>query len=445
MADQGYARVAAEGAEEDCEAMLREDGNQPVVVEVTGFEEGAPAQGSWRRRRVALVALGVLVFAAVGMLLGLGCSDRACKKFSYAQVQAALSTQAKEIEELKEEVAEEATEVEEAQQEAGAAEKEAEEKTEEAEVAAEAADAEAEAVEEEVDMVLEEVDMVLDAAKQANMSSSPAVAPGASPPASEHRYLVLLTGIGHSGTSMAAALLFASGAFMSVNPHLKKTGEHGHHPAGIYETPRIWLLNDRIIRHHRCVTPSTCDISASNLDLALVKACAKLLAKRSAVTVVKDPRLGMTLPYWLKAAQQLEYDRVVVLLANRHPYLSCKNFQSPDNVRGDCGVNWLAVTRRTCEQTPRGDLVLFDLNDYQRDNYGVYTKMLDDLERHGVHGLRRLSAEEVDSLTSKRLDDIPEMTLGKVFHIHPLPVKVTPELLAMIDNLKSGAILNGEC
>ncbi len=128
---------------------------------------------------MVLAVLAVLLLATAALLLGLGCSDRTCSKYSYAQVQAALSKalhikdrtvqeQAKEIEELKEEVAVEAEKVEEAEEEAEEAEEEAEEAEEEAE------EAEEEAV--EADIKAEEAENKLVAS---NVSVSKPAAPAA--------------------------------------------------------------------------------------------------------------------------------------------------------------------------------------------------------------------------------------------------------------------------
>ena len=166
----GYAQIAAEDAAADAEELVKEgdaaaNGKERVVIEVFGFEtEGAPTGSLLTRRRVLLAVLAVLVLTTGALLLGLGCSDRTCRKYSYVQVQAALRKAlhikdkqvqelAEEIKELQAKVAEEAKVAEVAEDRAEEAQAKAEEAAEEAESAiqeAEAADQAAEVAEEKL-------------------------------------------------------------------------------------------------------------------------------------------------------------------------------------------------------------------------------------------------------------------------------------------------------
>ncbi len=185
----GYAQIAADAAADEAELGKEgvADGKERVVIEVVGFEtEGAPSGSFLGRRRVLLAVLAVLVLATGVLLLGLGCSDRTCSKYSYAQVQAALSKvlhikdkqvqeQAEEIEELKKEVAEEAEEAEVAEEEAEVAQGEAAEAIEEAkeaEESAEAADEEAEAADQAAEVAEEKLALLA-----SNVSGSKPAAP----------------------------------------------------------------------------------------------------------------------------------------------------------------------------------------------------------------------------------------------------------------------------
>jgi hypothetical protein len=87
MTRAGYPTVASVAEVEACEVLAQ----GAVEVEgAGGFKEGTPARLSWRQRCVVLVVLVVLSVSWAGVLLGLGCSDRACSRFSYAQAQAGL-------------------------------------------------------------------------------------------------------------------------------------------------------------------------------------------------------------------------------------------------------------------------------------------------------------------------------------------------------------------
>lgn len=135
---------------------------------------------------------------------------------------------------------------------------------------------------------------------------------------------VLVLGMHRSGTSLLTAGLEALG--VSLGPDLMPP-DHSDNPKGYFENPRIVALNDRLLAldgHHWASLGYGVDIDYSTPRYADLRkeaetAVGALAAAAAGPIALKDPRICLTLPFWLSVIEQVIGPDIFGLMILRHP------------------------------------------------------------------------------------------------------------------------------
>lgn len=182
---------------------------------------------------------------------------------------------------------------------------------------------------------------------------------GESTPTSRKRRLVLVVGIGRSGTSLFAGILSQLG-FRVPQPEVKADDTN---PRGFNEPRWVVDFHTRLMRARRVTVfdarPAAWEITADAVnDDAVLKDLRSWLAVQfvgADSVVVKDPRIGWFLPLWLRCAEDLGVEASFATLLRQPPEVvsSARQWYGTWQADASRAAAWLNVTLHT-ELATRG-------------------------------------------------------------------------------------------
>lgn len=167
---------------------------------------------------------------------------------------------------------------------------------------------------------------------------------------SAQRHLLFVVGMHRSGTSAVCAALDACGVEFGealLGPVARINAR------GFWEAQSVVELNEELLQragtswYSLTTTPSVCDFSSSQYDDCRARARELLQAGFGAgpVEAVKDPRLCLTLQFWLQACNDvgLAHSACVV---RRHPFAVARSLEIRDNFPLGFGLRLVALYER---------------------------------------------------------------------------------------------------
>ena len=164
--------------------------------------------------------------------------------------------------------------------------------------------------------------------------------------------LTFVLGMHRSGTSALARTLGLLGHRLPEGIVPANT----HNETGFWEPEAMVRANDEILRLHQrfWADPKPLDLSIGQPDAAKAVAEAAVAEHfaHPAGLVLKDPRLSLTLPYWVNAFSS--FDRVRVVIALRNPLEVARSLQRSAGVRLDHALRLWQTYTLEAERHSRG-------------------------------------------------------------------------------------------
>jgi hypothetical protein len=166
--------------------------------------------------------------------------------------------------------------------------------------------------------------------------------------ANENGGLLCVLGMHRSGTSVVTQFLHRLG--MTVAPELLEAMD-GVNDEGFWEDRHVVELNEKLLlarnsRWHDCgiVTTETMDLGAEEEIRSEAIAHFKRNYRAEGFSVVKDPRLCRSLPFWFDVWRDAGLSPIFIHVV-RHPFAVAKSLQKRDRIPYECGITlWLLHT-----------------------------------------------------------------------------------------------------
>lgn len=233
---------------------------------------------------------------------------------------------------------------------------------------------------------------------------------------------ILVTGMHRSGTSLATQLINAMGA--EVGPESMLMKPMPDNPRGFWERRDVAALNEAVLQARGCSWDAPVSTHNTDPPQALVERREELLHRMDSHRpwVAKDPRLCLTLDFWLASKRSFH-----VVVVHRNPVEIAKSLKARNKFSIQHGVAlWEYYLKRLyqnlrdagCGHTATGHQELMT------DLAGVADRVLDDLSRRGDQSLHRP--------TERVLEEIVDPTLrNQLADERDLSTWLRPEQLAL--------------
>jgi hypothetical protein len=181
-----------------------------------------------------------------------------------------------------------------------------------------------------------------------------------------HRHLLLVAGMHRSGTSALCSALARCGVSFGSNLLDPMAGVNDE---GFWEDAAVVQLNEQILERLGgtwfCLPPAIAQIDWSAASLADLQEAAQAVLRRGfgpgSLQAVKDPRLCLTLPFWLVACAALQLP-VTVCVIHRAPLEVARSLQKRDGFPLGYGLRLYAQYRHltAAHLPPEAQFVTYD-------------------------------------------------------------------------------------
>jgi hypothetical protein len=181
-----------------------------------------------------------------------------------------------------------------------------------------------------------------------------------------HRHLLLIAGMHRSGTSALCAALERCGASFGTDLLDPMAGVNEE---GFWEDTAVVQLNQQLLERLGgtwfCLPPAIAQVDWSGADLADLQQAAQAVLRRGfgvgPLQAVKDPRLCITLPFWLAACAALQLP-VTVCVMQRAPLEVARSLQKRDGFPLGYGLRLYAQYRHlvAAHLSPQALFVTYD-------------------------------------------------------------------------------------
>jgi hypothetical protein len=227
--------------------------------------------------------------------------------------------------------------------------------------------------------------------------------------AADHRRLVLVVGVGRSGTSLLAGILGQAG-FHIPQPEVQANETN---PRGFGEPRWVVDFHRRLMRRARVTVfdarPQAWErtreaAGAEGVDAELRDWVASQLAQADAV-VVKDPRIGWFLPLWERCSDTLGVTPSFVTML-RHPgeiLASARSSYGTWQTDASRAASWLNVMLETEHATRGARRAFVRYEDLLRGWQAQVTRVGDELDLPLIKGLGAERAAAIDEFVDPTL------------------------------------------
>jgi O-antigen biosynthesis protein len=214
---------------------------------------------------------------------------------------------------------------------------------------------------------------------------------------------ILVLGMHRSGTSAVTRLINMMGAYFGPEGIALNTSERN--PKGFWERKDVVAINDEALQLSSAawnrVLQFDPDLLRRSTDSGLPDRVSRLVLGLDANRpwVLKDPRLCLTLPLW-RAALEVP----LVVLVHRCPVEVAHSLRRRDRIPLNIGIAlWEYYWRSAVAHCRDLPTLYVSHAELMRDPNAVSSHIFDGLSAHGVTGLRKPSAAEVEAFVDPDL------------------------------------------
>ena len=173
---------------------------------------------------------------------------------------------------------------------------------------------------------------------------------------------VVILGMHRSGTSLLAGLLFRSGLFVGERRDLIWGADATDNSKGFYERSDIVLQNDALMKAQKVhwslfgdrfsVDQARADLEAKSIDWGYgMRGLAALNDPRHSPWALKDPRLCLSLDFWVPLLTSPSGTKPAAIFTYRHPVEVARSLQKREKFGMRRGLLlWLVYNQKALEQ-----------------------------------------------------------------------------------------------
>jgi hypothetical protein len=195
--------------------------------------------------------------------------------------------------------------------------------------------------------------------------------------------LLFVIGMHRSGTSALCAALAASGVSFGSQLIAPMAGVNDE---GFWEDAGVVAVNEQLLAelgsswYAPAYDPATLDWAAARFEPMRERARALLTVGfgEGALQAVKDPRLCLTLPFWLALCSELGLPARVCVIG-RAPLEVARSLEARDGFPIGYGLRLYALYRSSIESFVPDDTVYVRYDDLLRDPQSVMARLVDEL------------------------------------------------------------------
>lgn len=214
---------------------------------------------------------------------------------------------------------------------------------------------------------------------------------------------LIVLGMHRSGTSVLARILNLMGLYLG--PEGISTGANSENPKGFWERRDVRLLNDAILHSVGCdwdrVAGLDLDKVPKDIQQAFDKVAGRLLLEMDAHRpwFIKEPRLCMLLPLWLR-----HMEAPVIVNVYRDPVEVAASLHRRNGMPMEAGLElWEYYVRSAAAASESLPAVSVLHSQLMMDPVAVASRLHEELVLLGVQGIRHPTARELASFVDRGL------------------------------------------
>ncbi len=186
--------------------------------------------------------------------------------------------------------------------------------------------------------------------------------------------MIIVLSMHRSGSSMLTGLLEMAGLSIGQSDELFEI--RPDNPKGYFERKDVVAMNDALLNDAggAAMNPIV-DFNSYHIDPELKEKLKELVSQlnKEEVTLLKDPRLCITLQYWLD-----QLSDVIVIYLYRHPYEVAKSLQRRQNIPINVGLAlWEYYNVSAYRQCQDLSVYFVDLNEFTENPMLVFSGLMD--------------------------------------------------------------------